>query len=104
MTILTIYWILFLIGLGFAIVSAVFVGFGEAMSGHDVDFSTDHDFDLGGGADTVDFGGMHDADLGTGDFFHGHGEIALSPISPITIASYCSVVVTSNLSPVVYHI
>jgi membrane protein implicated in regulation of membrane protease activity len=92
MDIVTIYWILFLIGLGFAVVSAVFVGFGEAMGGHDYDFSTGHDVDLGGGADTVDLGaadigGAH-AGLETGDFFHGHGEVALSPVSPITIFSF----------------
>jgi len=87
MDIVTIYWILFLIGLGFAVVTAVFVGFGEALSGHDVDFSTDHDFDLGTGADTVDIGTAH-GDIDTGDFFHAHGEIALNPVSPITIFSF----------------
>ena len=102
MDIVTIYWILFFIGLGFAVVTAVFIGFGEALAGHDVDFSTDHDMDLGGGADTVDLGGAHadiggadavdiggaHADLDTGDFFHGHGEVALNPVSPITIFSF----------------
>jgi membrane protein implicated in regulation of membrane protease activity len=91
MAIITVYWILFLLGLGFAVISAVFVGFGEAMGGHDVDFSTGHDVDLGGGADTVDLGGVDvgaHADVGAGDFYHGHGEIALNPVSPITIFSF----------------
>lgn len=91
MTIITVYWILFLLGLGFALISAFFVGFGEAFGGHDVDFSAGHDMDMGG-VDTVDLGGGMDAgghvDLDTGDFFHGHGEIAFSPVSPITIFSF----------------
>ncbi len=89
MTIITVYWILFLTGLAFAVISAVFVGFGEMMTGHDVDFSTGHDADLGGGADTVSFGDAHAGpDLASGDFYHGHGEIALSPVSPMTIFSF----------------
>jgi len=89
MTIISIYWILFLVGLGFAVLTAFLTGFGEAAGGHDMDWSGAHDMDLGGGADTVDMGGgdMH-MDLDTGDLFHGSGEIALSPISPITIASF----------------
>jgi len=61
MTVITIYWILFGLGLGFAAISAFFVGLGEAMSGHDFDFSADHDIDLGG-ADTADFGGADGVD------------------------------------------
>ncbi len=90
MTLVTIYWILFLVGLGFALISVIFAGFAEAMGGHDVDFSADHDMDLGG-ADTSDFGGAdisHDFDVSSGDFYHGHGEVALSPVSPITIAAF----------------
>ena len=88
MAIVTIYWILFLLGLGFSVVSAVFAGFGQAAGGHDVDLSLDHDMDLGGGVDTVGFDGIDGADAASGDFYHGHGEIALSPVSPITIAAF----------------
>jgi membrane protein implicated in regulation of membrane protease activity len=89
MGIVTIYWILFSLGLGFAVITALFAGFGEAIAGHDVDFSTDHDLDLGGGADTVDLGAAHgDMGLDSGDLFHGHGEVALNPVSPITIFSF----------------
>ena len=90
MDIITIYWILFLVGLGFAVTSAIFVGFGTAMGGHNVDFSGTHDIDLGGGVDTASFGdGAHaDVHLESGDFYHGEGEIALSPVSPSTIAAF----------------
>lgn len=89
MDIVTVYWILFLVGLGFAVLSAVFVGFGAALGGHDVDFSGAHDVDLGGGVDTVSFGdGGGDIGLESGDFYHAQGEIALSPVSPATIASF----------------
>ncbi|HEX9743942.1 MAG TPA: hypothetical protein VGB30_00810 [bacterium] len=83
MTILiSIYWILFLVGLGFAVVSALLSGVSEAFGGgHDIDFS--HDVDVGGGVD-------HDVGFGdsSADSFHGHGEIALNPVSPLTIASF----------------
>jgi membrane protein implicated in regulation of membrane protease activity len=98
MDIVTIYWIMFFLGLVFAVVTAVFIGFGEAMAGHDVDFSGAHDVDLGAGVDTVDVGGADMGDMGdmggahvdldTGDFFHAHGEVALNPVSPITIFSF----------------
>jgi len=87
----TVYWIMFLTGLGFAVLSGIFVGLGQAAGGHETDFALDHDADLGGGVDTVDFGhgDMHaDMDMSSGDFFHAHGEIALSPVSPITIFSF----------------
>ena len=79
MDLTTIYWILFSVGLIFSVFSAVMAGFGDAAGGHDGDFSMDHDMDLGGGTDTVSFGEHGgDVDLGSSDFFHGHGEIALS--------------------------
>jgi len=86
---MTVYWIMFLSGLIFSIVSVVLSGFGHAFGGHDYDFSADHQADLGGGTDTADFGGHAGAaDAGSGDFYHGGGEIALSPLSPITIAAF----------------
>lgn len=89
MTIITVYWILFFTGLAFAVLSAFFLGLGEAMAGHDVDFSGSHDVDLSGGADTVSFGeGTGEVDLSSSDFYHGHGQIALSPVSPMTIFSF----------------
>ena len=83
MDIITIFWILFLVGLVFTVLMALFAGFGTEMSGHDFDFSTDHDFTIGG-AD-IDPSG---ADLDHAGGFHGSGEIALSPVSPITIGTF----------------
>jgi membrane protein implicated in regulation of membrane protease activity len=80
---LTFFWILFLIGLVFSILMALFAGFGTEMGGHDFDFSADHDFGVGG----VDIDPTG-ADLDTMGGFHGAGEIALSPVSPITIGSF----------------
>ena len=80
MTILTVYWILFLVGLGFALMTAILHGFGEAFGGgSDIDFG----HDVGGGIG-------HDFDPGQvgADSFHGHGELALNPISPLTIFSF----------------
>ena len=79
----TIFWLMLFIGFFFALISALFVGFGHEMGGHDFDYSAGHDFGVGG----------HDvnptgSDLDTMSGFHGHGEIALSPISPITIATF----------------
>jgi hypothetical protein len=62
---------------------ALFAGFGTEMGGHDFDFSADHDFGVGG-VDVDPTG----ADLDTIGGFHGSGEIALSPVSPITIGSF----------------
>jgi len=92
---LTIYWILFLVGLGFSVISAVMAGFGDIGGGHDLggagghgaDFSGGHDIGLSGGHG-VDMGGGHAGDLGAADTFHSGGEIALSPLSPITIAAF----------------
>jgi hypothetical protein len=83
MDIVTIFWILFLAGLFFTVLMALFAGFGTEMSGHDFDFSADHDFSIGGV--DVDPSG---ADLDTMGGFHGAGEIALSPVSPITIGCF----------------
>ncbi|MCX6646170.1 MAG: hypothetical protein NTY09_07425 [bacterium] len=90
MDIITIYWILFFVGLGFAVISAILVGFGAATGGHDVDFSGTHDIGLGSGADSANFGaGAHgDFQPHSGDFYHGEGEIGFSPISPSTIAAF----------------
>jgi len=78
MDIITIYWILFLVGLGFAVISAITVGFGTAMGGHGVDFSGTHGLDIGHGADTsgLDGGAQGDFHPQTGDFYHGEGEVA----------------------------
>ena len=83
MDIVTVYWMLFLSGLLFSIIMALFAGFGTEMSGHDFDFSADHDFTVGGV--DIDPSG---ADLDTTGGFHGSGEIALSPVSPITIGAF----------------
>ena len=83
MDIVTIFWILFLVGLLFSIIMSMYAGFGTEMSGHDFDFSVDHDFTVGGV--DIDPSG---ADLDTTGGFHGSGEIALSPVSPITISAF----------------
>jgi membrane protein implicated in regulation of membrane protease activity len=86
MDVLTIFWILFLAGLFFSILMALFAGFGSEMGGHD--FGADHDFgighDVGAGGGDVDVSGVD----GHGGDFHGSGEIALSPVSPITIGAF----------------
>jgi hypothetical protein len=83
MDIVTIFWLLFLVGLFFTIIMALFAGLGTEMGGHDYDFSADHDFGVGG----VDMDASG-ADLDTMGGFHGHGEIALSPVSPTTIGAF----------------
>jgi membrane protein implicated in regulation of membrane protease activity len=83
MELITIFWLLFLVGLFFAVLSALFAGFGHEMGGHDYDFSAEHDF-TAGGADMD----MTGADLDHVGGYHGHGEIALSPVSPMTIATF----------------
>jgi membrane protein implicated in regulation of membrane protease activity len=96
MNIITIYWILFGLGLGFAAISAIFHGFGEAMSGHgidlpgghDIDLSGGHDVDLSGGINSVDMADLGGGHLDTGDVFYGQGEISLSPVSTPTIFSF----------------
>ncbi len=82
---LTSYWILFLVGLGFSIMMAVFSGLGEASGGGaDVGIDAGADFDVGGGFDVDhDFGGMDAA-----DYYAGHGEVAMSPVSPMTIFAF----------------
>mgnify|MGYP000425903323 CR=1 FL=1 len=82
---LTVYWLLFLLGLGFSIMMAIFSGIGEAAGGgsdismdHGADFGLDHDI---GGLD-------HDIDVTAGDHFAGHGEVAMSPVSPMTIFAF----------------
>lgn len=87
MTMVNVYWILFLVGLGFALISSILAGFGEAMGGG-TDIGADHGGDLGVGGDAgVDLGhaGVDMMDHGG---FHGHGEIGLNPVSPITIAAF----------------
>ena len=83
MELITVFWLLFLVGLIFAVVSALFAGFGTEMGGHDYDLSSGHDFHLGTG--DINAPGT---DLDNIGGFHGHGEIALSPVSPITIATF----------------
>jgi len=80
MEITTIYWILFLLGLGFAVVSMVFSGLG---AGHDMDMSGAGHFDMGSAH--MDPGAAH-GDMG--DLYHGQGEIGLNPVSPMTIFSF----------------
>jgi hypothetical protein len=80
MDITTIYWILFLLGLGFAVVSMVFSGLG---AGHDMDAGGGGHFDMGSAH--MDAGAAH-GDMG--DLYHGQGEIAMNPVSPMTIFSF----------------
>jgi membrane protein implicated in regulation of membrane protease activity len=78
-----IYWILFLLGLGFAVISGVLAGFAD-LGGH-MDMGG-HDF---GGH--MDAGSAHDVTTGHGDMgdtYHGQGEIQLSPVSPMTIFAF----------------
>jgi len=111
-----VYLILFFIGLGFAVISFFLSGLGHFGSGHDVD-TGGHEIDAGGhdvnvGGHDIDIGG-HDIDVGGHDIdVSGHdvevgghdtgvgdqhldvhadggsGEIHLSPVSPITIATF----------------
>jgi len=83
MELITVFWILFLAGLFFAIMSALFSGFGHEIGGHDYDFSAGHDVATGG-PDMSTTG----PDMANMPGYHGHGEIALSPVSPITIATF----------------
>ncbi len=83
MELITVFWLLFFVGLVFAVISALFAGFGTEVGGHDFDFSADHDFTVPGG--DLDTSG---ADLDHFGGFHAHGEVALSPVSPITIAAF----------------
>ena len=77
-----VYLILFLIGLGFAIVSFILSGIGH--------FGTDHSVD----GHHVDVVGHHDTghhDFGHHDYGHHDSEFSgahLSPVSPITIAMF----------------
>ncbi|MFH1675917.1 MAG: NfeD family protein [bacterium] len=90
-TLLTIYWVLFLLGLGFALIAGLSMGLSE-IAGGGTDFGGG-DTDMGG-ADGfhMDTGGadMHggDMDLSSSNVFHGQGEIALHPVSPMTIFSF----------------
>jgi membrane protein implicated in regulation of membrane protease activity len=82
----TIYWILFLLGLGFAVISAILSGFSD-LGGHDLG-AGGHDInmgghDIGGGYD-IQPGGVHDL----GGAYHGQGEIGLNPVSPMTILAF----------------
>jgi membrane protein implicated in regulation of membrane protease activity len=79
----TIYWILFLLGLGYAVIGFALSGIGDIGGGHDLD--------LGGGGH-MDMGSAH-TDISAahgdmGDVYHGHGEVALNPVSPMTIAAF----------------
>jgi membrane-bound ClpP family serine protease len=76
----TIYWILFLLGLGFAVISAVLAGFSD-LGGHGMDTGGHMDV---GSAHTMP-GAVH-GDMG--DQFHGGGEVALNPVSPMTIFAF----------------
>ncbi len=80
-----VYLILFLIGLGFAIVSFILSGLGHFGTDHHVD---GHHVDIGG--HHIDAGG-HSIDLGHHDVGHhdsSHAGAHLSPVSPITIAMF----------------
>jgi hypothetical protein len=67
----TVYTVMFWSGIAFAGISAIFSGMSDAMGGgHDLDFDADADVDAGG------------------DSFHGHGEVAVSPISPMTVFAF----------------
>ena len=90
-----VYLILFLLGLGFAVVSFILSGLGHFGISHDAGVDG-HDIDVGGHG--VDVGG-HDIDTGGHDIgTGGHGAdihadgssagIHLSPVSPITIAMF----------------
>ena len=78
-----IYLILFLIGLGFAVVSFILSGLGylgHSVDGHHADINGHH-FDAG----------EHDAEIGHHDMGHHDGssaEMHFSPVSPITIAMF----------------
>lgn len=110
-----VYLILFFIGLGFAVISFFLSGLGHLgdhdvdAGGHDID-AGGHDIDIGGhdvdvgGADIdvgghdIDIGGHdvdaggHDVDIGDQDVGvdadGGSAEVHLSPVSPITIATF----------------
>jgi hypothetical protein len=83
-----VYLILFLVGLGFAIVSFILSGLGHLGTGHAVD-TGGHDVGVGG--HDIDTGG-HNVDIGHHDLdAHAHDSssgIHLSPVSPITIAMF----------------
>ena len=99
MNIISIYWILFLLGVGFALVSFVLSGLGglgdhggmDVGGGHEIGMGGGH-IDLGGGHAGLGGGhagagaGVHHGDMG--DTYHGQGEVALNPVSPMTIAAF----------------
>jgi len=83
-----VYLILFLIGLGFAIISFIMSGLGHFGTGHEADMSGhdvgtgSHDIDISGNDMNI---GDHSLDIHTHD---GSSGIHLSPVSPITIAMF----------------
>jgi hypothetical protein len=103
-----VYWVFFLVGTAYAVVSAIFAGIGhlgveggdvghDVDVGHDFDVDVGHDFDVAHDLDIghdIDFDADldvgHDIDVGHHADLAGPGDVDVPAVSPITIGAFLS--------------